>query len=71
MYCRSCSFDLSGCEAPECPECGRAFEEHDPDSYLDQPRSELPTFVWVVIHLSLFIVLILFLAVFAYGLAAV
>ena len=32
-FCRSCGYDLHGLDEPRCPECGRAFDPHDPRSY--------------------------------------
>ena len=34
MYCLACEYDLNGLETGNCPECGRAFEPADPDSFL-------------------------------------
>ena len=34
MYCSACEYDLNGLKAGNCPECGRAFEPADPDSFL-------------------------------------
>jgi hypothetical protein len=39
VYCRSCSYDLSGLPSGACPECGKAFDPADPASYEALPRS--------------------------------
>ncbi len=37
MYCRGCLYDLRGQRTPRCPECGRAFDPGDPDSFFEHP----------------------------------
>lgn len=39
MHCRSCGYILIGLSEPRCPECGRAFDPHDPATF----RRDLPT----------------------------
>lgn len=41
MFCAHCYYDLSGQEAPRCPECGRDFNFDDPTSYLSETGGQL------------------------------
>jgi predicted amidophosphoribosyltransferase len=33
MFCIECGYPLDGLPEPRCPECGRAFDPDDPESY--------------------------------------
>jgi hypothetical protein len=37
MRCLSCKYDLSNLTEHRCPECGRAFDPHNPATYYDPP----------------------------------
>lgn len=39
MFCLACDYDLSGLAPGRCPECGRAFDPADPDSFGAEPGS--------------------------------
>lgn len=39
MFCRGCRYPISQIEARHCPECGRAFDPHDPKTYFDTEHS--------------------------------
>lgn len=36
MYCRQCHYDLRGQTTNRCPECGKAFDPNNPDSFYPQ-----------------------------------
>lgn len=38
-YCLTCSYVLYGLPEERCPECGRAFDSHDPTTFSDRPAS--------------------------------
>lgn len=37
MRCRTCGYDLQGLEEHRCPECGRAFDPFDPQTFQQWP----------------------------------
>lgn len=42
MYCRHCHYDLRALTTNRCPECGKAFDPNNPDSYYPH----YPSFNW-------------------------
>lgn len=40
--CLGCGYILEGLPEPRCPECGRAFDPHDPVTYAAHRISGLP-----------------------------
>lgn len=38
-YCKACSYELEGLTTASCPECGRAFDPTDPETYLPAPAN--------------------------------
>ena len=47
-YCKSCRYDLRGSMEPVCPECGRAFDPDDPDSFFTRPNQNTLLLQWVL-----------------------
>lgn len=37
MYCCQCQYNLAHLVSTTCPECGRAFDSADPQTYLEEP----------------------------------
>jgi len=42
MYCYQCQYNLKHLTRDSCPECGRAFDPLNTQTYLDQPIHALP-----------------------------
>ena len=59
MFCRSCRYGLSGIPSGPCPECGRPFSPHDPQSHVQHPHR---TLFQVLIGLGCSVVLVVVMA---------
>ena len=53
VYCRNCQYDLRSISTLSCPECGRAFDPEDPDTYLPRLKQRSRWWYLFVISLSL------------------
>ena len=50
MFCRSCSYPLTGITSQACPECGRVFDLADSTTFRNCPANLARTFFVVVRH---------------------
>ena len=59
MICRHCGYCLRGLESSVCPECGRAFDLHDPNSFAFGTVNGWVSFsvavAWVVFNAAIWI----------------
>lgn len=70
IYCRICGYDLEGLPEPRCPECGKAFDPQNPDTFSPRPPQS-PIWRWarrgLVVSLVIALALTVLLVV-AFGL---
>jgi hypothetical protein len=54
MHCLDCHYDLTNLSEHRCPECGRAFDPGDPDSFESDSLSAFfpTTLFWILLTLS-------------------
>jgi len=68
MYCWSCGYNLASIESQRCPECGRAFDPGDQESYAPDPparrlRRSARSTVLVLLELATVYLIIVLLGV--------
>lgn len=47
-FCRGCGYDLVGLESGACPECGRAFDPGNPDTFHRHPAQFTTPMRWLI-----------------------
>lgn len=57
--CLTCNYALHGLAEPRCPECGRAFDPDDPDTFMIAgQRSTRHCYFWLVLSIAAWVSLL-------------